>query len=159
MRITSLQPTGMINKALEFIHASNWMCPNETEKDYWHIGTCAWNFIEESKKEMKLRDKEMNIVYLTGDSDEDLETVDNNTIYIVGALLDHNSLKFASLKRAKELNLKTARLPISKYITTSQRNILAINHVFEILLKYQELNDWGKAFLAVLPNRMDPKLI
>lgn len=101
---------------------------------------------------------EPELVYLTGDAREELQELSKDEIYIIGGLLDHNSLKFASLNRAKEKNIRTARLPIGAFIEMESRHVLAINHVFEIILAYLENGgDWEQAFLSVMPKRKAAK--
>lgn len=104
------------------------------------------------------------LVYLTGDSENTLSTLDNNTTYIIGGIVDRNRLKRAAIERAEaigsntSLPIKTARLPLDEHLNFKESTrILTCNHVFEILLKYREngYRDWGKAVMAVLPDRKD----
>ena len=52
-----------------------------------------------------------------------------------------------------ERRVKTAKLPIGDYMQMASRFVLATNHVVEIMLRWLELGDWGKAFLQVMPKR------
>lgn len=57
-------------------------------------------------------------------------------------------------QKAERLGIKTARLPIGKYLAEMPtRKVLTVNQVFDILVKYNELQDWKEAFLAVMPQR------
>ena len=104
-------------------------------------------------------------VYLTGDSPHTLTTLNDNTTYIIGGIVDRNRLKLAALHRAEhintqlpQLNVTTARLPLEEYLDfKGSTRILTCNHVFEILLHYREngYTDWRKAIMAVLPCRKD----
>ena len=105
-------------------------------------------------------------VYLTGDSPNTLSTLDNNTTYIIGGIVDRNRLKRAAIDRAQSissndqssLNITTARLPLDENCDfKGSTRILTCNHVFEILQKYREngYKDWGKAIMEVLPCRKD----
>lgn len=69
-----------------------------------------------------------SIVYLTSDSDNVLNELEPNTVYIIGGLVDHNHHKGLSLKRAEENGLKTARLPLSEHIEMKTRSVLTIVH-------------------------------
>lgn len=104
------------------------------------------------------------LVYLTGDSEETLSTLDNNTTYIIGGIVDRNRLKRAAIDRAEAIGssstlpIKTARLPLNEHLDfKASTRVLTCNHVFEILLKFREngYQDWGKAVLSVLPDRKD----
>lgn len=104
-------------------------------------------------------------VYLTGDSPNTLNTLDDNTTYIIGGIVDRNRLKFAAMERAASihakcpsLNIQTARLPLEEHIDfKGSTRILTCNHVFEILQRYREngYQDWKGAMMAVLPCRKD----
>ncbi|XP_075884375.1 tRNA methyltransferase 10 homolog B isoform X2 [Nelusetta ayraudi] len=56
------------------------------------------------------------LVYLTPDADEALETLDFDKVYILGGLVDESIQKKLSLRRARELSVQTARLPINEYM-------------------------------------------
>ena len=49
--------------------------------------------------------------------------------------------------------MKTAKLPIGDYMKMTSRFVLATNHVAEIMLRWLEVGEWGKAFLEVIPKR------
>lgn len=69
-----------------------------------------------------------SIVYLTSDSDNVLNELEPNVVYIIGGLVDHNHHKGLSLQRAEDNGLKTARLPLSEHIEMKTRNVLTIIH-------------------------------
>ncbi|KAL3801631.1 hypothetical protein HJC23_013136 [Cyclotella cryptica] len=99
-----------------------------------------------------------HLVYLTGDSPNILTTLDNDTTYVIGGIVDRNRLKRAAIDRAESLNISTARLPLDEHLDfKGSTRILTCNHVFEILLKYREngYKDWRAAILSVLPGRKE----
>ncbi|OOF96733.1 hypothetical protein ASPCADRAFT_206907 [Aspergillus carbonarius ITEM 5010] len=93
------------------------------------------------------------VVYLSSDSPNTLTELKPFSTYIIGGLVDKNRHKGICYKQAVEKGIKTAKLPIGDYIQMASRQVLATNHVVEIMLKWLELGDWGKAFLAVIPQR------
>ena len=93
------------------------------------------------------------VVYLTSDSPSTLTELRPYSTYIIGGLVDRNRHKGICYKRAMERGVKTAKLPIGDYMQMDSRFILATNHVVEIMLRWLELGDWGKAFLQVMPKR------
>jgi tRNA (guanine9-N1)-methyltransferase len=106
-----------------------------------------------------------HIVYLTSDSDHVLSTLDNNTVYVIGGIVDRNRCKGVANARAMALSpsltngvsVSTAKLPLSEYIQHMPSTpVLTINHVFNILLQYRNHNnDWNVAFRNVLPPRKE----
>lgn len=69
-----------------------------------------------------------SIVYLSSDSENVLNELDQNAVYIIGGLVDHNHHKGLSLQRAEEKGFKTARLPLSEHIEMKTRSVLTIVH-------------------------------
>ncbi|XP_043100917.1 tRNA methyltransferase 10 homolog B [Puntigrus tetrazona] len=98
-----------------------------------------------------------DVIYLTPDSNEALESVEEDKVYILGGLVDETIQKKISYTRAKELGVRTARLPIDEYMVKRPNSknfhskVLAINQVFEILLTFRDTKDWTKALAAGIP--------
>ncbi|XP_030367509.1 tRNA methyltransferase 10 homolog B isoform X1 [Strigops habroptila] len=94
------------------------------------------------------------IVYLTPDSENVLEDIDPNKVYILGGLVDESIHKKLTLQRAQEQSLQTARLPIREYMVKAvntknyHSETLAINQVFDILSTYYETRSWPAALKA-----------
>lgn len=93
------------------------------------------------------------LVYLTSDSPNVLQELDQNKAYVIGGLVDHNHHKGITYERAKELGIEHAQLPLSSFVKMNSRKVLAVNHVFEIILAYLEKGSWQEAFFTVLPQR------
>lgn len=98
-------------------------------------------------------DEAGEVVYLTSDSPDTLTKLRPYSTYIIGGLVDRNRHKGVCYKRAMDRGMRTARLPIGDYMQMTSRFVLATNHVAEIMLRWLELDDWGKAFLQVMPKR------
>lgn len=121
---------------------TNWQNMNFKEND-----TLA-ELLPASKEEL---DK---YVYLTADTENELESLDEGHTYIIGGIVDKNRHKKLCLNKANELGIKVARLPIGKYIQVNGRHVLATSHVYEIMCLWFEMDhSWEKAFNAVLPPR------
>uniref|UniRef100_A0A1B0CQC6 tRNA (guanine(9)-N(1))-methyltransferase n=1 Tax=Lutzomyia longipalpis TaxID=7200 RepID=A0A1B0CQC6_LUTLO len=97
------------------------------------------------------------IIYLTSDSDNVLEALEDDHVYIIGGLVDHNSQKGLCHRIAEEKGLRHARLPLNENVVIKTRTVLTINHVFEILLRVTEKSSWKDAILSVLPMRKGAK--
>ena len=96
------------------------------------------------------------IVYLTSESENVLEDVVDDKVYVIGGIVDHNRLKGITHEDATKRGLYTARLPLDKYVDMQSRKVLTVNHVFMILLGVLNTHDWAKTLAAVLPKRKDP---
>ncbi|XP_037538095.1 RNA (guanine-9-)-methyltransferase domain-containing protein 2 [Nematolebias whitei] len=93
------------------------------------------------------------LVYLTSDSPNVLDELDQQKAYVIGGLVDHNHHKGITYERAKELGIEHAQLPLSSFVKMNSRKVLAVNHVFEIILAYLEKGSWQEAFFTILPQR------
>ena len=111
----------------------------------WEIETHAPPYQDVFPKE--------EIVYLSSESENVLKTLDDSKVYVIGGLVDHNNCKGLCHKLAVEKGIAHARLPIDDFVKLDSRRVLTVNHVFEILCKYHESEDWRKAFFAVIPER------
>ncbi|OJD15384.1 hypothetical protein AJ78_04354 [Emergomyces pasteurianus Ep9510] len=96
---------------------------------------------------------EGEVIYLSSDSPNTLTELKPYSTYIIGGLVDKNRHKGICYKSAMSKGIKTAKLPIGDYMQMQSRYVLATNHVVEIMIKWLELGDWGKAFCLVLPKR------
>lgn len=99
-----------------------------------------------------------DIVYLSSDSPYTLERLEPNTSYVIGGLVDKNREKGLCYKRARARGIRTARLPIGQYMVMQSRAVLTTNHVVEIMLKWLEYENWGDAFMSVIPKRKGGQL-
>uniref|UniRef100_A0A1B6LGI4 tRNA (guanine(9)-N(1))-methyltransferase n=1 Tax=Graphocephala atropunctata TaxID=36148 RepID=A0A1B6LGI4_9HEMI len=94
-----------------------------------------------------------DLVYLTSDSEHILTELDHTKVYIIGALVDHNTHKGKTLSVAVEQGISHAQLPISQFIAMNSCQVLTIDHVFEILIHVSCGMSWKEAFLRVIPKR------
>lgn len=115
--------------------------------DKWIIEKESGSYIE------ALSDRKEDLVYLTADSETVLEELDLNKIYVIGGLVDRNRWKGITLKKAEEQGIQTAKLPIGNFMKMSSSQVLTVNQVVEILLKFLETRDWRTSFFAVIPQR------
>lgn len=100
-----------------------------------------------------------DVVYLTSESPYTLQRLEPYTSYIIGGLVDKNREKGLCYRRAVQRGIRTARLPIGEYMVMQSRQILATNHVVEIMVKWLDCEDWGAAFSQVIPKRKGGRLI
>ncbi|XP_068612018.1 tRNA methyltransferase 10 homolog B [Brachionichthys hirsutus] len=97
------------------------------------------------------------VVYLTPDADEALQTVEADKVYVLGGLVDESVQKKLSLSRARDLSVRTARLPIDEFMVKRNNSknfhskILAVNQVFDILLTFCVTDSWVEALQAGFP--------
>lgn len=95
-----------------------------------------------------------SLVYLSSEADTVLETLEPEKVYIIGGIVDRNRMKGATKEKADRLGITTARLPIQEHINTGQYSkVLAVNHVFEILVDFQHSQDWKKTLDSCMPGR------
>ncbi|EAU84404.2 tRNA (guanine-N(1)-)-methyltransferase [Coprinopsis cinerea okayama7 len=94
------------------------------------------------------------VVYLTADCEEELTELKPDETYIIGGICDHNRYKNLCLNKAQKHGVRTAKLPIGRYLSNlPTRKVLTVNQCFEILLKWVETRDWEEALYSVIPKR------
>ncbi|XP_025934211.1 tRNA methyltransferase 10 homolog A isoform X1 [Apteryx rowi] len=121
---------------------------NENDK-----GWVNWKDIQIKTEHYSELIKKEDLVYLTSDSPDVLGELDEKKAYVIGGLVDHNHHKGITYKKAVELGIGHAQLPLGNFVKMNSRRVLAVNHVFEIILAYLEKRDWKEAFFSVLPQR------
>merc|ERR1712179_619948 len=106
-----------------------------------------------------------NLVYLSPDAEQTLQCLDENKIYVLGGLVDDSVKKNTTVEFSKKHGIQTGKLPIAEHMarrrtkseekgkTPSFKQILSLNQVFDILMKYFETQDWGKALSVGVPQR------
>lgn len=90
--------------------------------------------------------KKEDLVYLTSDSPNVLKNLDESKAYVIGGLVDHNHHKGLTFKQASSYGIEHAQLPLADFVKMNSRKVLAVNHVFEIILEFLETGDWQEAF-------------
>eukprot|EP00798_Chlamydomonas_sp_ICE-L_P026055 gene26055-11755_t len=113
----------------------------------WAATTTDKNYLDYFAEE---KDK---IVYLTADSENELDELDESKIYIIGGLVDHNIHKGLCLKRADAAGIATARLPIQKYVQLTSRAVLTVNQVVQMMAEYFNKKDWQTVIDLCMPSR------
>lgn len=68
------------------------------------------------------------IIYLTSEADDVLDELEEGALYVIGALVDHNSHKGQCFDNAQKDGVRTVRLPLSEYVEMKTRAVLTINH-------------------------------
>ncbi|KAM5192214.1 tRNA methyltransferase 10 homolog A [Mantella aurantiaca] len=125
----------------------------KSNMDEYDKGWINWKDIHIHSEHYKDLMKSEDLVYLTSDSPEILHELDETKAYIIGGLVDHNHHKGITYKQALDLGIHHAQLPLGNFVKMNSRKVLAVNHVFEIILAYLEKKDWKEAFFSVLPQR------
>jgi tRNA (guanine9-N1)-methyltransferase len=143
-------------------HHKNWKHIRIMQEDFVHASGLAKEDMSGPKggklvgpfaDQPDAKPEDGEIVYLSSDSENTLTELKPYSTYIVGALVDKNRHKAVCYKNAVSKGIKTAKLPIGQYIEMAHRPVLATNHVVEIMLRWLEVRDWGKAFMQVIPPR------
>jgi tRNA (guanine9-N1)-methyltransferase len=138
---TGIKKNGKIQKTIE----------KNDGYENWKVTSTHESFLD------VIKDKE-KIVYLSSDSDNVLEKIENDHYYVIGGLVDHNHNKGLCFSKANQLGIKHARLPLSEHILIKTRTVLTINQVYEIILKFgSEGKNWTESLLEVIPTRKGAK--
>ncbi|KAG8467590.1 hypothetical protein KFE25_006642 [Diacronema lutheri] len=106
----------------------------------WHVRTATEEACAHFARE--------RVVYLTPDSLNVLDAIDERDVYVIGGLVDSCIKKRASLSRAERWGVRTARLPVHEHASAC-KPVLTINGVVDLLAALRETGDWRAAFQAV----------
>ncbi|VFQ88830.1 unnamed protein product [Cuscuta campestris] len=130
-------------------------CIGEMQKHLERLpGYDKWVIEKEERPYIEVFDnKKEKLVYLTADSENVLNEMDPKAVYIIGGLVDRNRWKGITMKKAVEQGIQTAKLPIGDYLKMSSSQVLTVNQVVEIILKFLEAKDWKDSFFQVIPQR------
>mmetsp|Transcript_96 Transcript_96/g.110 ORF Transcript_96/g.110 Transcript_96/m.110 type:complete len:388 (-) Transcript_96:628-1791(-) len=152
LHLTGLGPLMSVS-LIDQNHAENWTGMEMTTEEYLNLPEYSVAYDEDVKAGGKKQ-----LVYLTSDAEETLDTLDVNCAYIIGGIVDRNSLKGITYKKALLQGVRTAKLPIKENYSLAATHILTVNHVFEILLNYASFGNWTQAMQTVLPQRKNVKV-
>ena len=100
-------------------------------------GISSWDAFRHEEHYLEVWPRE-ELVYLSAESETVLTTLEPGKTYVVGGLVDHNRCKGLTYGLAKAAGIATARLPITKYVPLQSCTMLAVNHVFQILLEFEQ---------------------
>ncbi|XP_077292398.1 tRNA methyltransferase 10 homolog A [Arctopsyche grandis] len=117
-----------------------------------HNGYEYWDVTFEEKNYLDVFPPE-DLVYLSSESENVIQNIEPNKMYIIGGLVDHNSHKGLCHKIAVEQGIQHGRLPLDDYLNMKTRKVLTIDHVFEILLRITEGVPWTETLMRVVPMR------
>lgn len=123
--------------------------------DYWDIHRKEEHFLDVFKD---FKEKG-TLIFLSSDSPNLLPDVaeiqkrGGDYAYIIGGLVDHNVHKGLTLGLAQKSGIQTARLPIDQCMELCVSKVLAVNHVFEIMLNATNGIAWSQSFMNVIPAR------
>ncbi|KAJ5071143.1 tRNA (guanine-9-) methyltransferase [Anaeramoeba ignava] len=120
-------------------------------------GFLNWRIFYDEKKYQEIFKKD-EIIYLTSESEEVLDEIYEDKVYIIGGLVDHNRLKGLTYEEAKKIGIKTAKLPIDQYLSMRSRKVLTVDQVFSIILNYINCKDWSQALIKAIPLRKGAKV-
>jgi tRNA (guanine9-N1)-methyltransferase len=121
----------------------------------WHVVRLG-KTLRETAAESETTAK--SLVYLTADSERELREIEAGKTYVIGGFIDRNRHKGLTLRKARELGVEHARLPIGEFLETRGAPVLTVNQTADVLTSFLERGDWGEAIEAVVPARKVVKI-
>ena len=127
-----------------------------------HAGFDGWDLYHEERHFLAVFEahkQSKTLVFLSRDSPNVLPDAEimrqrgGDYVYIIGGLVDHNVHKGLTLEMAEKSGIQHARLPIDSAIKMVTSQVLAVNHVFELMLMVGNGVDWESAIKHVIPQR------
>jgi tRNA (guanine9-N1)-methyltransferase len=118
------------------------------------VDISKWNGVTVSNQEYTVPTfEDRKLVYLTSDAEETLTSLETDTAYIIGGIVDRNAHKGITYKKACDQGLRTAKLPIREHCDLTSSSVLTVNQIVDIILKYGETRSWASAIASVIPAR------
>lgn len=91
---------------------------------------------------------------LSPDAPDLLDTiVPENSVYVIGAIVDRTKKKNVTLKKSIERGVTAVRLPIKETLQDTRTLILNVNTVYEILHHKADGKEWSEVFDLTIPKR------
>ena len=145
-------------------NAFNWTGVLFTEKEYMDMQELVSPAITSPQDGLPLPAPQAasppkELVYLTSDASETIDTLDANCTYIIGGIVDRNRLKGVTYSKAHQQGIRTAKLPIREHCQMKATHVLTINHVFDILKGFDAHHSWAEAIEKVIPSRKKGELL
>lgn len=89
------------------------------------------------------------IVLLTPDAPNVLKEYNPDDHYVISAIVDRGDRRPLSLAKAKQHEIRIARLPLESFRTCRANKILTLDQVMRVLLEMKYSGDWNNAFRYV----------
>lgn len=94
------------------------------------------------------------LVILTNDSPNVLTEFDAEVHYVLGAIIRRSHINPFMQAKAKEMNIRTARLPFDMFRRFRTSKALPLDQLTDILLEVRRNRDWNKAFEFIDGNKL-----
>ena len=95
-----------------------------------------------------------NVIMLSPDSADPLGELDlENSVYVIGGIVDRTIKSQITLEQAMKKNLTARRLPIQEEFGSNVKFVLNVNTVIELLQIKAEGRTWRETFLEGIPKR------
>lgn len=104
-------------------------------------------------KEGGLKIDKKRLVYLTADSENTIEELDAQDVYIIGGIVDRNRYLNLTLEKAQKEGIRHGKLPIGKHVQLQSSSVLTVNHVFQIIGVQFNCKNWTETLNQVIPER------
>ncbi|KAL9642083.1 hypothetical protein ABK040_004132 [Willaertia magna] len=128
LQFTSLQ--GALYNDLKFF---------EGFPDRWLMKINSEHFIDIYRKE---EEPQFDLIYLSADSDNEIDEFKPGTIYIIGGIIDKNRHKNLCNQLAiDKYKLKTAKFPIDKHVQLKCSSVLTTNQCVEIISTFISIKE------------------
>lgn len=131
LTLCSIDPGCRVHKALAAVQAHNWK------------GVCI---CERNAASLFAKD---HVIMLSPDAHCVLERLDENKVYVIGAMVDNFRMMRTTLDEANVRGHRCARLPVPEVLGAKVDPVLNIDTVIQIMAVFHETGSWRQALQAV----------